>query len=384
MSCARARLDAGPSLASQGVGDIGRDALTSGTEESNTPHVVRSALSRWMASALGVLLLAGCGGSGSAGSSGRAVLRIGHDTISSAMVARWMSALAPGHEVPDWPTFERCVAHGKAVQLETIASVLRRECREGYAELEQRALDMLISSVWLTGEAREQGLPVAAKLVEGRLRSSEGSPIEGGEATPADRRLAVEAELAASEIERKLSRDTPQVTAAQIVAYYRSNLVRYRHPQTRVVYIVETIPSKQRADAIRQRVSSGRQDIGKIGFLERFPADLRRAEQGWAALRAAIFDARPGQLSSPVFYNHWWSFFRLLRIDRAHVDPLSRVRGAIEAKLTRERRRRATIAFVSAWRAKWRARTSCSAGYVVQKCRQFRGGHTREDPLRLS
>jgi hypothetical protein len=47
---------------------------------------------------------------------------------------------------------------------------------------------------------------------------------------------------------------------------------------------------------------------------------------------------------------------------------------------------RAIAAFVSAWRAKWRPRTDCRPGYIVETCRQFKPapGEPPEDPYSLN
>jgi hypothetical protein len=44
--------------------------------------------------------------------------------------------------------------------------------------------------------------------------------------------------------------------------------------------------------------------------------------------------------------------------------------------------------FIKAWRAKWRAKTSCQPGYVVEKCRQYKVTSSTpapaENPLTLN
>jgi hypothetical protein len=65
--------------------------------------------------------------------------------------------------------------------------------------------------------------------------------------------------------------------------------------------------------------------------------------------------------------------FVIRRIEPEKLRPLSEVRGAIERKLLVPARRRAKEELVQAYRARWIGRTSCRAGYVVEKCRQYSG-----------
>jgi hypothetical protein len=64
------------------------------------------------------------------------------------------------------------------------------------------------------------------------------------------------------------------------------------------------------------------------------------------------------------------------------ATPLSKVSAEIAQRLSGEREQRALEQFLEAYRHEWTAKTSCHAGYVVQKCSEYRGRLTPEgDPL---
>jgi hypothetical protein len=62
----------------------------------------------------------------------------------------------------------------------------------------------------------------------------------------------------------------------------------------------------------------------------------------------------------------------------------TQVRRSIAASLAHERWVRALRIFIIAWRRKWTAKTDCQPGFVVQKCRQYRGPRFPGDPLALN
>jgi foldase protein PrsA len=331
---------------------------------------------------IGLVLLGGCGGGG--GQSTRVAVRIGRQTISSATVERWMSAIAPEHVVPDPPAFKRCVSRSQSSVPEAIRPALVQECGEHYAQLKRRAISLLISSTWIIDEARERGVRVSATEVD-RLLREHAVPIRGGDATPEDERLAGEAQAAVSAIRQQLKQGEPPVSAAQIAGYYRRHVARYGHPAVRQIYLAESIPSLASALRLRSEVERGRQRMAAVGLHETVDENHPLGDVvGEARLLRDIFSARPRTLSEVLPYNRKWAFFEVTRVTPRSVQPLAKVRDMIRAHLEAPRWRRTLEAFVSAWRARWRQRTDCRPGFVVQKCSQFKGDRRREDPSALS
>jgi len=331
---------------------------------------------------LALLSLAGFAGCGGGGSDSVAV-QVGHDAISSGAVVRWMSALAPEHLVPDAPSYEHCVARGESISPGTGGSFIEEECRREYEALRQRALDLLISARWLIGEARAQGLPIDAGEV-GRRAAGPGLPVQGGRLTAADRRLAAEAAVAAASIEHKLGEADP-VTEAQIRAYYHRNIAQYTHAEERQIYLSEGISTLAQAVRLRQQLISGKADIHKNSE----PETINRAHPPTgrdheAEMLHTIFTVKPGVFSQPQPFNQGWSFVKVTHVKPQTIEPLAKVRAQIEARLSAEHLRGPLASFIAGWQAKWKARTDCSHGYVVQRCRQSGGAPAAAEKLPFS
>jgi hypothetical protein len=67
-----------------------------------------------------------------------------------------MSAMATEHVVPDPPRYTACIARKEANWPQFSKAGLREECRQEYWSLKQRALEYLIASEQLLGEAAEE------------------------------------------------------------------------------------------------------------------------------------------------------------------------------------------------------------------------------------
>jgi len=338
-----------------------------------------------------VLALGGCG---TAGTRAGIVARVGATAISKPEVAHWMSVLAPEHRVPDPPGYGTCIAGRAAQGPAANDATAKQQCAQLYRSLRRRALDYLISSAWLLGEAGALGLPVSGKEVSQGL-SQQRRSLPGGEAeyresltatgrTERDAESELRAQLAAEKIRRSLAEHESEVTPAQIVAYYRRHIERYHRPESRYFYILENLESATIARQRIKAIAEGKVSLAKTSLHEMLHRqDFAKIVGLKRILYRAIFAAKRHRLVGPVVINRYYFLFEVTRITPPEVAPLARVSSAIARQLTIAQRQRTLSGFIAAWRARWTAKTNCTAGYIVQKCRQYSGPLTPEDPVGL-
>jgi foldase protein PrsA len=268
---------------------------------------------------------------------------------------------------------------------------LEHVCRVEYAALRQQALAFLISSRWLTGEAAEEGMRVSAREVQQQLQQrkrsfpSESEFNESLQAiahSVADVEREIEGDLAAQKLRRRLIAKEPRITSAEIAAYYRRNIARFHVPEQREFDIVENLRSEAIARRQMREAKAGKHLLSLHESFPRKPFTDYVGEK--RTIYEAIFKAQPHVFTGPIRLNEFYFLIRVTHIAPGRVEPLRRVHGAIEKRISAERDRKTLARFVSAWRLRWRARTDCRAGYVVQKCRQYAGPKTAEEPLALN
>jgi hypothetical protein len=298
-----------------------------------------------------------------------------------------MSALALGRMVPDPPRYTACVAYQKALVSSPVAE-LETECRREYRMLKQHALDFLISSDWLIGEAAERGSAISEQEIDRRLEEKKRSFVNGevdftesltaiGH-TVADSELEIERELATSKLSRMLADSERRITEAQVAGYYRRNIRRFLVPERRYFSIVENLRSKAIARRLVREVALGK-SLASKGLEESLPRPNFAEVTGLKRIiYEAIFKAKPNDVAEPVKLRNVYLVFEVTRIVPGTLRPLARVRRAIVRKLSRERQRQTLAGFIRAWRTKWIARTDCDPGYVVQNCRRYSGSRTPE------
>lgn len=319
--------------------------------------------------------LSACG----AGARDPVVVRVGTTAITKRSLTHWMSVLSPEHLVPDPPSYTACIAYEKTLVSQG-TGVLREECSRQYQTLEARALDYLISSQWLISEAGNLGLRASDPEVE-RLREKHpyNSVTAGG--SSADIRFGITAELASAAIRHKLIERKP--ASAQLVAYYRAHMRQFLVPERRY-FDIDNLQSDAAARKVKREVEFGK-SFSKLALHESVeqPTSTKYSHEEDEA-RRAIFTAKPGVLTGPILVYGDHSLFVVRRIVAATHRRFAQVRRSIEKQLAGERERKALARFIRAWRRRWIARTDCLPGYVVLKCRQYKGARATEDPFTLS
>ncbi len=308
---------------------------------------------------LTIFVATGCGGA--VGET--PVARVAGLSISKAMVDHWSAAIGRG-----------------AVPATATVSVDKPARRQ--------ALEFLISADWLVGEAGEDGYTLSASAVQRRAQeASRSSPgglaayrqtLAGVGETIADAGLELQVQQAVSAIHRVFAEQAARMTrgvgtAREVAAYYRHHIGRYGHPEVREFDLAEGFKSVAAARAFVRRYGTGAR-FGKIALHEAAVRPTRFDQpRGKGPLLRAIFSAKLGAVGRPMWLSRGYVIFIIRHIKPLLVEPFRKVRGSIEAHLLADPRRQALAGLLAAYERKWTARTDCSPGYVVPKCKQYRG-----------
>jgi len=297
-----------------------------------------------------------CGG----GVSEHAVVRVGGIAITKGTVDHWMSVMAGGRVVAD-------------------------SSQQRYLSLRRQALDFLISSEWLLGEAASEGLKMSDQKIEQRFNEKRNASFPGGEGefheflkttgqTVSDIMFEAKAELASSGIRQAVASKEAKVTQAQIAEYYSQHKQHFAVQEERELEITNT-KSETQANKLKREVESGRSfaDMSGRVTLER----PRAGEVGEKyALVRAVFSTKLNVLVGPIKRRVDYYLFEVKRIIPGREQTLAEVQDSIEKQLATEKQRRTLGKLTKALKAKWTARTDCHPGYVVQKCKQYKAPST--------
>jgi hypothetical protein len=318
----------------------------------------------------GVALLAAVGmlGCGTGAQSNSGAARVGNVMIARAAVEHWAGVTGLGV---------------------TVGTLLGRL----HGNPGEKALEFLISSQWLLGEAARHGIVVSDRSVELALREKLDS-LPGGQAalrsklaatgrTVDDLKLEIKLELAAAMLRTALIRRAPALTRADVLRYYERNRRSFLTPAERVVDLIENLSTPTAARALAARLGTGSR-FARRAQRERVPRQTpaEAAHRRNGRLVRAIFAVPVGREGGPVSFLGRWVILVVRSELPGTPRPLDEVAGTIAARLLAQRRRAIEPAFLASFRRRWRSETKCEAGFIVPKCIDYKGPlKPEDDPL---
>jgi foldase protein PrsA len=342
------------------------------------------------------LALSACGDS----VPGNAVVRVGDNSITRAAFDRWFGvaassnpATAGGKAAYDPPGYSGCVAKKTKDapkpakgQPATTPAQYKEQCKQEYEGLRDQVLQFLILEKWVAGEANDQGIKVSAKENEAAFVKAKKDTFPKEEdfekflkqsgMTASDARFQVAFQTVYTKLRKKAVDQAPKVTDKAIAAFYEKNKSRFAQPETRDLRVVLT-KTKDKADAARKALESG-DSWSKVA--KKYSIDQASKTQGGSLLGVtkgtqeksfdtAVFGAAKGQLTGPVKVQFGYYVFQVQKITPAKQQTLKESTAAIKTELETQGQKAADEKFNKDLRSKWKERTNCREGYVVDQCK---------------
>jgi foldase protein PrsA len=354
-----------------------------------------------------VVGLAACGG----GLSSDAVVQVNGQQITRSTFNHWLgvaasasAAATPGTTkpvVPDPPTYSNCVAHLKAVepkpakgQKPKTEAQLKTQCEQQYKALQQTTLGFLISADWVVGQAEEQGIKLSDKEVAKKFNQlkKQQFPKEAefqkflnttGQ-TVSDLLLRVKLSMLTTKIQEKVTKEAKKnVSEAAVSKYYNEHKSQYGKPESRDLRIVLTKTEAQAKQA-KQEISSGKSfaSVAKSKSIDPTSkstgGEIKGVVKGQEqkALSEAVFAAQKGVLGGPVKTPFGYYVYEVKAINASSQQSLAQVKTTVKSQLASTQQQTALTKFVKEFETKWKNRTECRAGYVMQRCKEYKAPKT--------
>ena len=326
-----------------------------------------------------------------------AVARIGDQFIARSMFDRWFGIAAASNPPSDAvtydpPGFAGCVSTKRKTapkpasgQPRTTDAQLKTQCRQEYEGLRDQVLEFLILESWVFQETLERGsgpsdaeLDAAFEKAKDDTFPKEADFLEflaASGMTVEDARFQVAFNTRYTALREAAVANVAPVTDEDVVTYYKKHKRQFRQPQRRDVRIVLT-RTRARAYAAIAALRRGRfwKSVAKKYSIDRATKHrggiVRGLERGnqERAFDAALFSAPKDALRGPVKGQPGYFVFRVMEIHPARQLTLKQATRSIRQELKAQRERAADDEFNEGFRTKWRARTTCRDGFLVDLC----------------
>jgi foldase protein PrsA len=337
---------------------------------------------------------AGCGGV-----PGNAVAEVDGTAIEKEDFEHWMNVAAkssgqPNASVPDAPEFTKCVENKKKTapkpakgQPKTTDQQYKDQCKQEYEQLRDQVLQLLTSFEWIEGEAEEMGITVTDAEVKKSFEQQKKQSFPKDEdyqkflkdygQTEQDVMQRVKLDLLSNKIRDKVIKGKDKVTDAQIEDFYNKNKQRFAQPERRDIRVVLT-KGKPKADEARRALQSGQswKSVSKKFSIDeaskaqggKLPAQAKGTLE--KQLDEAVFSAKKGQLSGPVKTQFGFYVFEVTKITPASQQTLAQAKETIRQTLQSQNQQNAIQKFSDEYTKRWKEKTDCREGFVIQQCKQ--------------
>jgi|GEM_PF-3329828 len=329
-----------------------------------------------------------------------AVIRVDSTPITKATVVHWYRVLTPklaSYEPKSRadcsnaraPSEVQLPAQGAA---KLSAAEIQALCvRQKQGIVRETVLQQLISNQWVIGEAAELGLGVSEAEARRQLAKEEARQFKSKAEflhyigawgrTPADALLGVRLMMATERILELVKRKAEsKLTEAAIARYYRIHEKSFSNLETRDIRAIRTWTHAAIAKAMAE-VRSGKNiaDVARRVSIDQpsnksggLIAGIVKGQEE-PGLDEAIFAAKSHILTGPLHLRQRYYAFEVIKVTPERHVPFKEIEQKVREKLSEELLNQEKARFIRAFRKKWLARSSCSPGYVVSRCREHRG-----------
>ncbi|HVE67490.1 MAG TPA: peptidyl-prolyl cis-trans isomerase, partial [Solirubrobacteraceae bacterium] len=344
------------------------------------------------------LALAACGDS----VPGNAVVRVDDATIKRSTFDHWIriaaqSSQQPGSTgkpaIPDPPDFTKCVAAKAKTapkpargQPKPSTAQFKAQCKQEYEGLRDQVLQFLVQAEWIQGEAADQDVKVTDAEVNKSFQQQkkQSFPTEKeyrdflrtSGMTQEDINLRVRLDLLSNKIRTKVQKSKEKITQKQITAYYEKNKSRFAQPERRDLNVVLTKTRRRARSALRAlRDGDSWRAVAKRFSIDQASKDAGGKLPGVTpgqqekAFDDAVFKAKKGQIEGPVKTQFGYYVFEVTKVTKKSQQTLQQATPTIRQLLQQQGEQKRLNDFVKDFEKKWKDRTNCRDGFVIQMCK---------------
>jgi foldase protein PrsA len=347
------------------------------------------------------IALAACGGDDNGVPSGN-VANVGGTKISDDTFNHWVSVAIKGSQqqgsnaqvaVPDPPNYTQCVATKRKSlpkppkgQSAPTDAQLKQQCAAEYAQVKDQVMQFLIAAQWVAGEAKDQDINVKDSDVQKQFEETKKQSfkkeadyqkfLKSSGMTQEDVLFRVRNDVLSKRIQAKVTKSDKKPTAAEISDYYNKNKSRFAQPERRDLHIVLT-KTKAKAEEAKAALDSG-QSFASVA--KKYSIDDNSKKNGGKlegvasgqqekSLDDAVFSAKKGKIVGPIKTSFGYYVFEVDKVTPKSQQTLEQAKATISSLLVSQNQQKALNDFVTDFRKKWKDKTNCAKGYVVDTCK---------------
>lgn len=273
-----------------------------------------------------------------------------------------------------------------------------------YDELKEAALEEIFDAIWIQGEAEELGISVTPKQIATELAQIKKQNfkteaayqefLKSSHFSQEEVDARVKTQILGTQIQERISLETPQPSSAQISAYYDSvKDTQFTTAESRDIRVVvnkdkakvEEAQAELEKDSspaswkkVAAKFSNDPTTKSKGGLQPALSEELLASQP---TLKEAVFGSQEGELVGPVDIKGNFFVLEVVKLNPEKVQSLQEVSSQIKSQLQQQTQQELFSEFVNEYQSKWRSRTYCADGFEIKRCANYTGsGHPENAP----
>lgn len=251
-----------------------------------------------------------------------------------------------------------------------------------YEQIKSTALGELLDQVWIQGQAEELDISVTDKQVEDELaaikKQSFGSEkayqkfLDESKYSQEDVNDRVLLQLLSSQIQEKVSGETPKPSSEEVQAYYEAEKdSQFTTKESRDVRLVLN-KDESKVEAAKKELEADSSPAGWKKVAAKYSSDPTSKSKGGlqkglteeflqGPLKEAVFSSATGELVGPVKFQGNFAVVEVVKLNPGKVQTLAEAKAQIESTIGQETQQEFFSEFVSDYQVRWAQRTQCAS-----------------------
>ena len=317
-------------------------------------------------------LFAACGG----GVPGNAVATVDGTPITKDDFNHWVGIAAKRKQLPQPAKGQPKISDAQ----------IKAQCQSEFEQLRDQVMQLLISSQWIEQQASDLGIEASDADVRKQFEKTKKQAFpneadykkflaQSGQSED-DILFRVRVDYLSNKIREKVTAGKDKVTDQQVAAYFAKNRKQYAQPEKRDINVILT-KTKAQAEKAKAAVEGGQSWAAAAKQYSIDPqtknsgGQLKAVTQGQQdrALDLASFKAPKGPVRGPIKGSFGWYIFQVTSITPGRQQELNEVKTSVRQLLISRGQQKALNDFVSDFQKRWKGKTDCREGYVVESCK---------------
>jgi foldase protein PrsA len=262
-----------------------------------------------------------------------------------------------------------------------------------YSALRDEAMNDILDTAWIQGEAAERGVEVSDEEVQREFEKTKDENfktekeyeqfLEESGFTQEDVDLRVRLQLISTKIQDQITEEAGAVDADEAEEFYEANKEQFEQPASRTIRLVLTEDQEDADKAVEElQEDNSPENWDKVA--KEFSTDEATKDSGGVRegvtegtfgpeLDPAIFEAPVGEVEGPVQTAQGFYVFQVDSEEDAQTIPFDEARAQIEEQLSGQVQQQAFAAFLADYRDRWVEVTVCADDFLIDRCDNFEG-----------